>query len=130
MRSLDRAQMRSTRTTLLLWFGVMGGPLAWAVVHIAGYAFGIAQCDQPAGRWELPVHAWDVGIAAGGLAIGLAAMSVSLWIFFATREADNAPPQGRVHFLAVVGLVVNFLAIVIIILDGVGSPLTGLCHQS
>ena len=127
---LERAQMRSTRTTLLLWFGVGGGPAAWALVHVMGYAFGIAQCDQPAGRWQLPVHAWDVGVAAVGLAIGLAAMGVSLWIYFATRGVDNAPPQGRVHFLSVVGLVVNFLAITIIILDGVGTPLTGLCHQS
>jgi hypothetical protein len=130
MRQLDRAQMRRPRTTWLLWFGIMGGPLAWAIVHIAGYGFGIAQCDQPAARWRLPVHAWDVAVAAGGLVIGLAALTVSTWIFFATREADNAPPQGRVHFLAVIGLVVNFLTIVIILLDGVGTPLTGLCHQS
>jgi hypothetical protein len=130
MKQIDRARLRSARTTRLLWFGIMGGPLAWAIVHIAGYGFGIAQCDQPAARWQLPVHAFDVGVAAGGLLIGLSSIGVSLWIYLATREADDAPPQGRVHFLSVIGLVVNFLAIVIIILDGVGAPLTGLCHQS
>jgi hypothetical protein len=127
---LDRAEMRRPRTTLLLWFGIMGGPLAWAAVHVIGYAFGVAQCDDPAHRWQLPVHAFDVGAAAVGLAIGLASIGVSLWIFFDTRGVDNAPPQGRVHFLSVCGLVVNFLTIVIIILVGVGTPLTGLCHQS
>jgi hypothetical protein len=127
---LDRAEMRRTRTTLLLWFGIMGGPLSWAIVHVAGYAFGIAQCDDPAHRWQLPVHAWDVAVAAAGLAIGLVALGVCTRIFFGTREVDNAPPQGRVHFLSVIGLVVNFLAITIIVLDGVGTPLTGLCHQS
>jgi hypothetical protein len=95
-----------------------------------GYAFGLAQCDQPAGRWHLPVHAWDLGAAAAGFVVGLSALAVSARLFFATRGADDAPPQGRVHFLAVVGLVVDLLALGIIVLDGVGTPLTALCHQS
>jgi|GraSoiStandDraft_5_1057265.scaffolds.fasta_scaffold485909_1 hypothetical protein len=116
--------------TALLWFGVLGGSLAWAVQMVAGYAFGLAQCDQPTPRWHLAVHAWQVALAAGGVAIGIAAEIVCLRIFLATREADNAPPAGRVHFLGVIGLTVNPLAIAIMVMTAIGSPFLHLCQQS
>jgi hypothetical protein len=120
----------SRRTTLLLWFGVLGGSLAWAVQHVAGYGFGLAQCDQPVPRWDLPVHAWQIALAAAGVAVGVAAEAVCVRIFLATRKADEAPPTSRVHFLSVVGMTVNPLAIAIMIMTGIGAPLLRLCQQS
>jgi hypothetical protein len=114
----------------LLWFGVLGGPLAWALEHVAGYAFGLAQCEQPVTRWQLPLHGWQIALAAGAALISLAAEAVSLRIFFRTRETGNAPPAGRVHFMSVVGLTVNPLALAIILMTGVGAPLLTLCQQS
>jgi amino acid transporter len=118
------------RLNILVWFGILGGPLAWAIVHVAGYGFGLAQCDDPASRWQLPVHAWDIAFAAVGAVIALTAAAVSLWIFRRTRTDDNKPPLGRVHFLSVIGLTVNPLALAIIVMNGVGTALLGLCHQS
>lgn len=122
--------MSSRRFNVLLWFGVVGGPLAWAVNHVAGYAFGLAQCDQPAARWQLPVHGWQVALSVTGTLIALAAEAVSLKVFLDTRGADNRPPQGRVHFLSVVGLTVNPLAMAIMVMTAVGSPLLTVCQQS
>ena len=47
------------------------------------------------------------------------------------RDGDGSPPPvGRVQFLSMVGLTVNFLALAIIVLDGVGAPLLNACQQS
>jgi hypothetical protein len=118
------------RLNILVWFGILGGPLAWATVHVAGYGFGLAECDGPTGRWQLPVHAWDVAFAAVGIVIALAAEAVSLWIFRQTQTEGNDPPAGRLHFLSVIGLTVNPLAVAIMVMTGIGTSLLRLCHQS
>lgn len=125
----------------VVWFAVLGGPLAWAVQFVANYAFGAAQCDDPAARWQLPVHAWELGLGAAGIAVGLAAVAVSLALYLRTAGIDDihhevlrgkggAPPQARIHFLAICGLVVNFLALAIMLMTVVGAPLLSLCQQS
>jgi hypothetical protein len=129
-------------SNLVVWFGVLGGPVAWAAQFVGGYAFGIAQCDQPRTRWRLPVHWWDAGLAAGALVIAVLAFAVSLRLFLRTRDPDHevfdrtargdttAEPIGRVQFLATLGLTVNPLAAAIIVMSGIGAPLLSLCHQS
>jgi hypothetical protein len=73
--------------------------------------------------------------------IAVAAIAVCVWLFLRTfrigdvagmeRRGDGAaPPAGRLQFLAMVGLTVNFLALAIIVLDGVGAPLLTACQQS
>jgi hypothetical protein len=117
-------------STALLWFGVLGGPLAWAIQFVAAYGFGLAQCDQPTPRWQLPVHAWQIALGVAGIVVALAAEAVSLRIFLDTREADTSPPEGRIHFLSVIGLTVNPLALVIMAMTAVGAPFLPLCQQS
>ena len=118
------------KSNAVLWFGVIGGPVAWALEFIAGYAFGLAQCEQPVIRWQLPVHGWQIALAAGAAVVALSAEAVALRIFFQTRDAESAPPVGRIHFLSVVGVTVNPLALAIIVMTGVGAPLLTLCQQS
>lgn len=125
----------------LLWFGVLGGAAAWATQFLANLFFTFAQCDQPVQRWMLPVHSWEIGLSVLALAVGLSATAVSLTIFVRTGRVDDVsakeregrgtqPPLGRVHFLAMVGLLVNFLALAIIVMTGVGAPLLPVCQQS
>lgn len=129
-------------SNFVVWFGVLGGGCAWAAQFVAGYAFGIAQCDPPATRWQLPVHVWQAALAAGALVIALLSLTVSMRIFLRTRGREHevadeiargdttAEPIGRVQFLAQLGLAVNPLAIAIIVMSGIGAPLLSLCHQS
>ena len=125
----------------VVWFAVGGGSIAFALQFVAGLAFSFAQCNQPAGRWQLPVQSWQVALAAAGLVVGLASMATAIWLFLRTfrigdlfaqeRHGDGSPPPlGRIHFLAIVGLFVNFLTLTIIVMDGVGTPLLSLCQQS
>jgi hypothetical protein len=125
----------------LLWFGVLGGAVAWTVQFLANLFFTFAECDQPVQRWMLPVHSWEVGLSALAVAVGLSAIGVSLMIFVRTARVDEVsakeragkgtqPPLGRIHFLAMIGLLVNFLALAIIVMTGVGAPLLPVCQQS
>ena len=134
-------RFRPRPSNLLLWFGVLGGGAAWTTQFVAGLYFTWAQCNQPDGRTNVPVREWQTGLAAGGVLVGLLASAVCLRIYLRThklgdvageeRRGDgHAPPLGRVHFLAVVGLTVNFLVIVIMIITAIGAPSLALCQQS
>ncbi|MGI8904084.1 MAG: hypothetical protein DLM64_15835 [Solirubrobacterales bacterium] len=115
---------------VLAWFGVLGGSAAWLVQFVAAHAFGIARCDSPDARFQLPVHAWSIALAAAGTLVAVLAEVVAIRIWMATREAGSKPPGGRLHFLATVGVTVNPLALAIIVMSGVGVSLLPLCQQS
>jgi putative flippase GtrA len=125
----------------LLWFGVAGGGAAFTVQFVTNLAFTFAQCNQPTTRWQLPVHGWQIGLSAAAVAVVLASMAACGWIFKRTYRVDDvfgqerrgdgsAPPLGRVHFLAIVGLVVNLLVLAIVVMTGIGAPLLPVCQQS
>jgi hypothetical protein len=119
-------------SNLLVWFGVGGGAIAWATQFVTGLAFSFAQCNTTGSH--LSVKGWQVGFATAGFIVGLASAAVAGMIFRRTyRIADlfaeerrgdgSAPPLGRIHFLSIVGLTVNFLVLVIMALDAVGTSL-------
>jgi hypothetical protein len=127
--------------TLVTWFGVIGGAVAWALAFVAGYGFGLAHCFPTGTSYSFPLSGWQIGAAVAGLVIALASIGVCVWIFLRTfrigdvagmeRRGDGAPPPaGRLQFLAMTGLTVNLLAIAIIVMDGVGAPILHACQQS
>ena len=133
--------MRYPPSTAVVWFGVLGGAIAWSVQFVANLAFTFAQCNAPPGRWQLPVRDWQIALSAAAVAVGLAAMAVSAWLYRRTFRLDHvaeaerrgegtAPPTGRINFLAMVGLTVNFLSLAIIVMTGIGAPLLTVCQQS
>ncbi len=133
--------MRYPPSNAVVWFAVLGGPGAWAAQFVINLTFTFAQCNAPAGRWELPVHGWQIAVSAGAIVIGLAAQAASLWLYLRTVNIDHiaeaerhgegsAPPTGRINFLAMVGLTVNFLSLAIIVMTAIGAPLLPVCQQS
>jgi hypothetical protein len=128
-------------STALLWFGVLGGAVAWGTQFVGGLAFTFAQCNAPAGRWALPVQTWQVALSAAGILVGLTAAAVSVSIYRRTKDVDDvaagerdglgdAPPLGRINFLATTGLLVNALALAIMLMTAIGAPLLRVCQQS
>jgi hypothetical protein len=133
--------VKSPPPTALVWFGVLGGALAWATQFVVNLAFTWAQCNQPGDRWRLPVHGWGIALSAVAIAIGLAAEAVCVWLFLQTwqhdhvaaaeRSGEGTPaPTGRINFLAMVGLCVNFLSLAIVVMTAIGAPLLPVCQQS
>jgi hypothetical protein len=124
-----------------VWFAVLGGSIAWAVQFVVNLYFTWAQCNAPAGRWQLPVHGLQIGVSAAAVVVTLLSLAASLWLYLYTfqfkhvpqaerRGEGTAPPTGRISFLAMVGLTVNFLALAIIVMTGIGAPLLPVCQQS
>lgn len=125
----------------VVWFGVLGGAVAWVAQFVTNLAFSFAQCNAPAGRWQLPVRGFQIGLSVAAVGVGVLSMTVALWLYLLTfrfqrvgqaerRGEGSAPPTGRINFLAVVGLTVNFLALAIMVMTGIGAPLLTVCRQS
>lgn len=133
--------MRFEQSHAVVWFAVLGGAAAWAVQFVTNLFLGFAQCNAPPGRWMLPLHTIQVAISVAAVVVGVAAEGVAAWLYLRTARLDHVaeaeregegtePPIGRINFLSMVGLTVNFLALAIVIMTGIGAPLLPLCQQS
>jgi hypothetical protein len=117
-----------------MWVGLFAAPAAWALQHVSGIELQYAQChdNTPGPDFGLNADPWalTITIVAATIAIlgGLAA--VAAWR--ATREADDddAPPAGRIHFLAVIGMTITPLFLAIILMSGLGQVFLPSCVQS
>jgi len=113
----------------LVWFGVFGAPAAWVLQHVAGYALTEAACNRIGENVPLDTLAAILTAVCAGIAVlgGLAALAS----FRATRAAGEGgpPPAGRVHFLAIAGMVVALLMLAISLLDGIGVLAVEGCGQ-
>jgi membrane protein required for beta-lactamase induction len=119
----------------LAWFGVLGGPVAWAAQFLLGMQFSLARCESPNQRFQFPVHTISPVLGAIGVLAGVIAELAAISVFRATRPDQHSQQAadvttGRLHFLAAVGITVNPLTLAICAMVAVGVPLLGLCQQS
>ncbi len=115
----------------LLWFGVLGAPLAWGLQFGIGYWITQGRCS-PGDEWGSGPDLWTLvlTILAAAAAIAAAATAVALFRATAAAEAEGAPPAGRTHFLAIVGMAIAPLFLAIIVMNGVGVLVLSSCSQS
>lgn len=118
----------------LQWFGLLGAPFAWAAQHVVGFWLTEVGCDR-GGVSGLSIDSWTAVITALAAATALLAEVAAIRAFRATREArgmggsEEDPPEGRVHFLATVGIAIAPLFFFIIVMNGVGVLVLQNCHQ-
>ena len=115
------------RLEALQWFGLLGGPLAWAVQHVVGVEVVLARCN-PA-RLGVSVHTWQL-TAMGVAAVIIVAAETAAWrAFSATREVDweGDPPLGRIRFLSTAALLVGPIFLTLVLLSGIGGATHGEC---
>ena len=127
-----KPQSPSSPSSPLLWFAVLGPPVAWAAQFGAGYWLAQAGCYGKASGWRLEHELATIGVTVIAAVTVLAAAATSLSIFLGTREAndDDAPPPGRNRFLAVVGMTIAVLFFFIVVMNGVGASVLSPCQQS
>jgi hypothetical protein len=127
--------VNGSRTSLLLWFGLLGAPLAWTVQFLVGYWVSEVGCS-PGGDGGLSIDGWTIVATVVAAVLALLAELAAIATFRATRGvrgvggSDEPPPKGRVHFLAVVGMTIAPLFFFIIVMSGVGVLVLENCHQS
>jgi hypothetical protein len=126
--------MRRPGSQLLAWLGALGPPFAWAGQHVAGYAVGLADCPDgtPGPGWHVPVDGLTIAIGAVAAAAAALCGIAAVVAWRATREADDsdAPPAGRVHFLAVIGMTITPLFLAMIVMSSAGAIVARGCVQS
>ncbi len=115
----------------LMWFGLLGAPLAWATQHVTGYFLTDAKCptQAPAAAWAF--DAWTVVVGAVAAAVALAAVVSAYAAWRMTRtEPGGESPTARVHFMATMALLVAPLTLLIIVMSSVGAVVLPECVQS
>jgi hypothetical protein len=112
----------------LVWFGVLGGPVAWGLSLLVGVEVSDAACSTIGAPASL--DAWSLGIAIGGGLVAAVAEAAAIVVFRATRGGGHELPASRIHFLSVVGMTVSVLFFALILMSGLGSFALPECVQS
>jgi hypothetical protein len=124
---------RLLQPQLLAWVGVLGSPFAWATQHVAGFALALSRCpDNTQGPgWKVPVNTVTLifGITAAAVTLLSGASAFAAWRATRENDDDDAPPAGRVHFLAVIGLTITPLFFAIIVMSSTGAIVFPKCVQ-
>lgn len=123
------------RLNALVWFGVLGGPVAWAAQFLFSMQFGLARCESPNARFQFPVHTISAVLGGLGVLVAVLAEIAAILVFRVTRADQHTQgaadvTSGRLRFLAAVGRTVNPLTLTICAMTAIGVSLLGLCHQS
>ena len=115
----------------LLWYAVLGAPIAWGLQFAISYWVTEAKCSVAGGRWGISVDAWVIVLTVLAAALAMGGWLVALGLFQATGddELDSAPPGGRTRFLAALGLAIAPIFLAIILLNGIGAVVQS-CTQS
>jgi len=113
-----------------LWFAVLGGPGAWALLHVFGFGVTVAACGAGGRVWGIPVDGWTIAATAAAAAIAVLAELAALSVFRATSEAGSEPPASRIHFMSIIALTINPLFACIVVMNGVGVAVLQNCHAS
>ena len=115
----------------MLWFGLVGAPAAWVAQHVIGFGVTQAACDKAGTRWGVPIDTLAIVVTAVAVALALLACVCAALVFRWTREAGykGPPPDGRMNFLAVVGIVVSPLLLAIMLMSGVATVILPRCLQ-
>lgn len=112
---------------LLMWFGVLGAPVAWVVQFLVSFWFAEAACSGP-GR-AAPVDTATAIVTGLAAAVAIGAALAALSVMRATKDQGDAPPPGRVHMLGVVGLTISPLFLMIIVFNAIGVLVLPECQQ-
>jgi hypothetical protein len=100
---------------LLLWFGLLGAPLAWTAQLVVGYGASDAACGAAGSHWHLDEPAFQAVTFGLAAAVALGALAAALWEW---RQAGDG--RGRAHFMASGGAAVGVLFLLLILFTGAG----------
>jgi heme/copper-type cytochrome/quinol oxidase subunit 2 len=116
----------------VLWYAVLGAPSAWALQFWIGYWVAQSRCDRPGYATSADLTTWTIVVGAAALAVAFGALATSIALFRRTAGAatEGPPPDGRIKFLAIVGMAVAPLFIAIIAMTSTGVLVLMPCTQA
>jgi hypothetical protein len=120
----------SSPASLVLWFGVLGAPAAWVLQMGVGYWLSEAKCNPAGDPYGISLTTWGIAVSAVALVVGGAAAATAVSIYRAHDDYHAAPPEGRIAFLAIIGMTVSTLFLVLIAMSTAGILTFSVCNQS
>jgi hypothetical protein len=134
---------------VLMWVGVLGAGLSWALMFLFGYGLSVGACNQFLGGSDpfarspsVPFELWTLIDTAIGAALAILGIAAAIATFRVSRRGapeltrrelageGSQPPQGRIQFMSIIGMVVSPLFLCIILVSGLGSYVLAGCTQS
>jgi len=112
-----------------MWVGILGAPLAWTAQHVFG--FGLTQAGCSPANLSVPIDSWTLIASIAAAVLAIAGLTAAVLTFRAMRGTgnDDPPPEGRIYFLSICGIVISPLFLAIIVMSGVATQLLTNCHQ-
>jgi hypothetical protein len=119
--------MTRRRESALMWFGIFGAPVAWAIQHVVGFALTVVRCGEA--RSGIDFDAWATAVGAVAAVTAVAAGLAAVATFRAQRDAGDELPDARIKFLAIIGITITPLFIALILMNAFGAAILQPCHQ-
>lgn len=112
----------------LLWFVVLGGPLAWLLDESIALVIAARVCGSAAGGTPGYARVVLVIVALTALAVVVAALTRGWRWLRSTRDRGAASRrEGRIRFMVVAGLLISGLALFGVALRLVASLASSIC---
>ena len=118
----EEVSKREAQGSFLLWFGVLGAPLAWTIQLLLTYSleewFACSRSVQDSGEvLGLGVRTVATAITSALALVALAAGIVSVSCFRNLRRKSGGDALERAHWMALAGIMNSVLYLMIILLS-------------
>ena len=113
--------MSGQRRELLQWFGLFGGPAAWATHLVVGFQLTEASCTPGVGPFSASWALAALTVAAAAVVLLAEAAAVVVFRELDRLDKDAPGPDGRRRFLAAGAMVGNGLLFVAVVLAGIAT---------
>ncbi len=137
--SVENTIRRVTRQeawgSILLWFGVLAPPLAWATQLIVNYSleewFACSPGTQEKGRiLGIVVDTWALVVTSALLAVSLLGLIVAIGCFRKLRGTGDNDSYQRARWMALAGIFNGVLYTIIIVVGYATPAILGSCRTS
>ncbi|MDQ3986341.1 MAG: hypothetical protein M3280_07575 [Actinomycetota bacterium] len=130
----ERVTRREARGSLLLWFGVLGAPTAWAVQLLLTYSleewFACSRSVQDSGEvLGLGVRTVATAVTSLLALVAVVAGIVSVSCFRKLRRIADGDALERAHWMALAGIMNSVLYFMIILLSYGPPALLDVCAR-
>lgn len=124
--------MTLRRLAVLQWVGLLLGAGVWAAQHVVGWGVTEATCNGTGAGRGIGNDLWQASLMAVAGAFVVLAGLAAFAVVRGTRELsyEDAPPAGRMRFLAIAAIAADAIFLVIILLDGFASIFDVACRQA
>lgn len=96
---------------LLLWYGMLAPPIAWALQLLVGYGVAAQACEGHIGTLDPILH----GITAIALAATIAALAAALYESARLSHEREGVTLDRARFMAFCGVILSTLFLILIV---------------